>query len=228
VALAVLAVLVSLEIQRWRSPRYSKPPELLSLTWLLAGIAVVTLLIHWIAFHTVHILLPKDRTGIFFVALLTLIFGVALAGCFQSKGSRGVRWFGTAVLTLVSVYFAGCLRLGYFRQWKFDADTKQIYWVLDDLGRRCGFTEVVTEWKYPGALNFYRAAYGHRSIPEFRRADTSKPLPADQTAYVLYAPDHEEFIKEQGLQVLYRGEQTDATVAVRPCEVPSRDHSERR
>jgi hypothetical protein len=226
VALAILAVLGSLEMQRWRS-RYSKPPELLTLTRFLAGIALVTLLIHWIAFHTAHLLLPKDRTGLFFVALCALIFGVALSACFQSRPSAPVRWFGAIALTLTAVYFAGCLRLGYFRTWNFDADTKQIYWVLDNLNRRCGITSFVTEWKYPAALNFYRISYGNRSIPEFTRADTSKPLPTDQKAYVLYAPDHEDFIKQQGLQVLYRGERTDATVAVQPCEVPARDQPQR-
>ncbi len=67
-----------------------------------------------------------------------------------------MRWAGAAVLILVAAYFAGCLRLGYFKEWRFDADAKQLYWAAVDANRRCGVGSSSTHWMYPGVLNFYK------------------------------------------------------------------------
>jgi len=214
-ALALLALIGSVELDRWRSPKPSVAP-LLAFARLLTGVAVATLLVHWIAFHTFQLLLPKDRTGLFFVILFTLIFGCALALRFESRRRDPVRWAAAAVLIVVAAYFAGCLRLGYFREWRFDADTKQLYWAAVDANRRCGVREFVTYWMYPGVLNFYERSYGQGSL-KFP-SDSTKPLPTDKAGYVLYYPESAGFIQSQGLKILFRGEQSDAVLAVRGCE----------
>ncbi len=56
--LALLALMGSFELDRWRSPKPSAAP-LLTLVRLLTAIAVATLVVHWIAFHTFHLLLPE-------------------------------------------------------------------------------------------------------------------------------------------------------------------------
>jgi hypothetical protein len=218
-ALAMLALLASLEFNRWRA-RHVEPQPLVMLTRFLAGVTVITLLSHWLAFHTAHLLLPKDRTGLFFVVLSTLVFGAALAHHFASVRPNAAAWLGIGTLTLVAIYFGGCLRLGYFREWDFDADTKRLYWAAVDLNRRCGISEFVTDWKYPGPLEFYRRSNGNSSLREFRGAP--QPLPAGQNAYVLYFYDDENFVAQQGLHVIYRSERTDAVVAIRSCGIPPR------
>lgn len=218
--LALLALVGSVELDRWRPPKPSVAP-LLTFTRLLAGIAEATLLVHWIAFHTFQLLLPKDRTGLFFVILFTLIFGTALALRFESQRRDPVRWAGAAVLILVAAYFTGCLRLGYFREWRFDADAKQLYWATVDANRRCGIREFVTQWMYPGVLNFYKRSYGHAAL-EFL-SDSSKPLPVDKAGYVLYYPENAGFIQSQGLKILSRGGRSDAVLAVRGCEAETRN-----
>ncbi len=217
-ALALLALMGSVELGRRRSPKPSVAP-LLTFARLLTAIAVATLLVHWIAFHTFHLLLPKDRTGLFFVILFTLIFGSALALRFELQRRDPVRWAAITVLILVAAYFAGCLRLGYFREWRFDADSKQLYWAAVDANRRCGGREFATFWMYPGVLNFYKRSYGQSAL-EFP-SDSSKPLPVDKSGYVLYYPESAGFIQSQGLHILFRGEQSDAVLAVRGCEVDS-------
>jgi len=219
-ALALLALMGSVELDRWRTPKPSAAP-LLTFARLLTAIAVATLLVHWIAFHTFQLLLPQDRTGLFFVILFTLIFGSALAVRFEARRRDPVRWMAVAVLILVAAYFAGCLRFGYFREWRFDADTKQLYWAAVDANRRCGVREFVAYWMYPGVLNFYKRSYGQGAL-EFP-SDSSKPLPAGKAGYVLYYPGQAGFIESQGLKILFRGERSDAVLAVRGCETETRN-----
>jgi len=216
-AMALLALLGGVEIDRWRAPKPSVAP-LLTFARLLAAIAVASLMTHWIAFHTFHLLLPKDRTGLFFVILFTLIFGSALALRFESQRRDPVRWAAAAVLIVVAAYFAGCLRLGYFKEWRYDADTKPLYWAAVEANRRCGVREFVTYWMYPGILNFYERSYGHGSL-QFP-SDSTKPLPVDKAGYVLYYPENAAFIQSQGLSIRYKGEQSDVVLAVRGCSAP--------
>jgi hypothetical protein len=147
---------------------------------------------------------------------LTLASGAALAIRFQSGTKRVIRYLGIGVLILAAAYFVGCLRLGYFKEWRFNADSKQVYRVVDGLRRRCGVSGIVTEWRYAGPLNFYRRSYGNYSIPEFAGAGVS--LPTDKNIYVVYYPNNEEFIKQQRLEVVYHNEETNAAVAIRACE----------
>ena len=214
--LVVLALGVSAEFGQWRSKK-SPPAALLTLFRLLAGIAIATLLAHWFAFHALRLLLPKDRTGLFFVIFFTVIYGSALALRFETRRGALADWIGVAVLVVVAVYFAGCVRLGSFREWHFNADTKQVYWAADYASRRCGIREFTTQWMYPGVLNFYKRAYNNHSL-EFPSSDPSKPLPADKAAYVLYQPEFAGFIQAQKLKLVFRSEQTDTVIAVRGCE----------
>ena len=215
-ALALAALVGSIELDRWRTRKPSVAP-LLGFTRLLAGIAVATLLVHWIAFRTFHLLLPKDRTGLFFVFLFALIFGSALALRWESARTVGVRWIGLAVLMLVAVYFGGCLRLNYFKEWKFDSESKQLYWAADYANRRCGAREFSTYWMYLSVLNFYKRSYGNRSL-EFPSQDATQAPPTGKAGYVLYFPEHESFIQSQKLKILFRGERSGAVLAVRNCE----------
>ena len=218
--LTLAALVGSAEMERLRPPKPSAAP-LLTLARLLSAIAVATLFVHWIAFHTFHLLFPKDRTGLFFVIWFTLIFGVTLALRIEPPRRDLLRWAGAAVLILVAAYFAGCLRLGYFKEWRFDADTKQLYWAAVDANRRCGAREFVTQWMYPGVLNFYKRAYQNQSI-EFPSPDPSKPLPSDKAAYIVYGPEQAGFLQSQGLKILFRGGRSDAVLAVRGCEAETR------
>jgi len=189
---------------------------LLAFTRLLVGIAVTTLLLHWLAFHAVQLLLPKDRTALFFVPLWTLAFGGALAVRLRRTNRDFAGFVGLGVLIAVAFFFAGCLRIGPFKEWKFDADTKQVYWVLDDLRRECGITDFCTDWRYHVSMNFYRYAYGNTSLKEFT-SSSSDELPKDKTAYAIFLPTSEEFVKQQRLQVIYHNDDSGSAVAIRGC-----------
>ena len=214
-ALTLLFLLARIEIDSLRSPG-SKASGLLSFTRLLVIISVVTVLLHWLAFLTLHLLLPKDRTALFFVPLWTLVFGAAIAVLCGSEARNMFRSCGLGVLILTAGCFIGSLRLGYFKEWKWDANTKQVYWILDGLHRRCGITDFVTDWRYNMALNFYREAYGNYSLKEFAPASSGE-LPTGKTAYAIFSPTSEEFIRQEHLELIYHNHDSATVVAIRPC-----------
>ncbi len=117
---------------------------------------------------------------------------------------------------MTAFYFIGCLRLGYFKEWKFDSDTKTLYWIMSDLHHRCGIEEFGIDWRYHLPLNFYRENYGTDSLKEFS-GSTSGELPPDRDAYAIFLPTSQEFISQQKLQLLYHNEESDAAVAIRAC-----------
>ncbi len=215
-AIAFFGLLITVEVRRWRSrPRFKD--ELLTLMRLFAGMAILTVFLHWAALRTFHLLLPKDRTALFLVPFLTLALGAALAICCRSKERDHFRTAGMGVMLLTAIYFIGCLRLGPFKEWKFDADTKHVYWILDDLQRRCGAATFATNWRYNSILNFYRTAYGNHSLPEFN--PSLNTFPAGKDVYVMFFPDTQELMKKEGVQVVYHDDQTDVAVAIRGCPV---------
>jgi len=218
----MLVLVVAAEMSYRRSTD-SRGRRLLTLTRLLAATALAALLVHWTVFRLLHIPLPQDRTALFFVLLWALTLGAVLAVRFQSPTRDFVRSYGIGVLIAIAAFFAGCLRFSYFKQWRFDADTRQVYWVADGLRRRCGVTDFGTDWKYTGALNVYRAAYAHDSYAAFT-ASMSDELPTDRDAYILYYPQSVEFIKQQRLTVVYSDELSGVAVAVRACKTDQRSN----
>ena len=185
-------------------------PETMAL-WL-AAVVIATLALHWVAFHALHILLPKDRTGLFFVPLFTLSLGAA-----ATARPKDVARFSTVVIMAVAaVYFLACLRLTYFKEWKYNADSRNLYWVVSDLDIRCGVKDAFVEWFYAGPLNFYRAVNRNSSIPEFRAG--FPPFPRTSNAYVYWYFDGVVFVRQQGLRVIYWNPETLANIAIRSCE----------
>ena len=204
-----------MEINRRRNPG-PKPDALGNFVRLTALLSAATLLLHWLAFKFIHIPLPKDRTGLFFLPLWTLALVGSLA--FRSRPGRVdiPRWCGTAVLAITAFYFIGCLRLGYFKEWRFDSDTKTLYWIMSDLQQRCGIRNFGVDWRFHLPLNFYRENYSAGSLKEFS-GSTSGELPPDRDAYAIFLPTSQEFLRQQKLQVIYHNAASDAAVAIRAC-----------
>lgn len=204
---AVLSCAALLGWNEWRSRGMVVTP-LVMLTRLVLAIGALTFLVHWIACQVARLPLPKDRTALFFVLFATVVMGCAVA----------VRGRGAAVMVLIAVYFAGCLRLGYFKEWWFNADSREVYFAVENVNLRCGISEFVTEWRYPSSLNFYRRVFRNRALPEFEGANILEPLPEGKAAYVLYYPEGREFFEREGLKIVYRNEFTGSAVGVRGCE----------
>jgi hypothetical protein len=174
--------------------------------WLLRILLVIiaaSIATHLAAFKLLHVLLPKERTAIWIVPLITLAIGTV------ASGRRAL----TIALYALSFYFLLCLRLNYFREWFWDADVRQVYTVLARYNHEYGETRVRSNWMYGAALNYYRHASGAETLEEIASAVQLVP---DRPIYVLNYLSDEEWLKQQGLRVVYHGPTTDVVIAVRP------------
>lgn len=169
---------------------------------LLFAVFLATFAIHWLAFRLFGLPLPLDRTGLFFVPLLLVL----LAATVPRRSAATVAWF-----VFAAIYFAGCLRLSWFKEWRYDADTRAIYFVLNNLARRQPINNAYVDWKYTACVNFYSQSFGG-ALPHFE--DLHVP-PLDRPVYVLYKPEQRSFIESQHLHVIYKGAISEAVVATR-------------
>ena len=138
------------------------------LGWTAAAIFAVTVAIHWTAFRLFGLLLPKDRTAIYFFPLFMIVAGVLAAIPPSSPRGRYPRAAFVGSLAILAIYFLSCLRLTYFKEWYWDADVQRTYAVLSCLNREHQVTRVASTWAYRGPLNFYRLAQPN-SIQEIDR-----------------------------------------------------------
>jgi hypothetical protein len=194
----------------------SRSRRMIPLGAYLGAVTLVTLLLHWSSFRMFGLLLPKDRTALFFAPLSLLVFGVATAVSGGSRIGRTLHVFGILLLCLGALYFVGSLRLFYFKEWKFDADVKTTFAAIQYANRNYGITEVSSDWKYVASLNFYREYSKSSSIT---LVQISCPYPANKRAYVLWYPEAEEFIQKESLRIIYRGERSDIVLAIRLPEL---------
>jgi hypothetical protein len=189
---------------------------------VLAGIFLTALSLHWLAFRLFHLLLPKERTAIFFVPLFTLLAAVAVELTTPGLTGRCTRAGLIAVMGFTASYFLFSLRLSHFKEWKWDAEVNKVYPVLSYYNHAYGITDAGTSWMYVAALNFYRKVSGRESLAEFTSAAPAPP-PAGKAVYVLHADMDREFLERERLKVVYHGPLSDVVVAVRPDVLSCRE-----
>ena len=194
----------------WQTQRLVWAAQPLGL--LLSRALAVALLCHWLAFRIMDVPLPMARTAIFFVPLALLLIGLGAALPAGSGFSALPRFVSVAALTLCALYSVGCLRLSHFKEWKFDAEVKETFQVLQNVRPRSMLSDAVIDWRYADPLNFYRESWHESGVPEFA---WSEPHVEGKSAYVLYYPTAKDFIRKQSLHVIYRGLVSDVVVAVR-------------
>jgi hypothetical protein len=179
----------------------------------VAAALVLTLMIHWLAFRRMHLLLPKDRTALYIVPLSTLLAGCVAAVPLPSRFGEFFRRLLVTALFCLGIFFLMCMRLEYFKEWKYDANVKRVYEVIAYYNRSYGTRDVATNWQYCASLNFYRRMSGRETFNEFIPLTS---YPAGMKMYVLYYPNDEGFITAHGLKVVYHGDLSDVVVAIDP------------
>jgi hypothetical protein len=180
----------------------------------LSGIFALCLSLHWLAFRFCHLLLPRTRTGIFFLPLLTLTIAAIAASPARSSLSRGIRQSLRVSLYLLASYYLLCLRADHFQEYRDDADVKKVYDVLAKLNHCYRVNDIAINGTYSSSLNFLRLLSRQESFPEFLYGPDEPP--PGKPIYVLHDPYHRAFIEKQQLTIIYRGETTEVVVAVPP------------
>lgn len=184
-----------------------------SLAVVLAGAAAIATVLHWVAFHAFGLRMPLDRTALFYVPLCTLAAGVMVAIPIESRMGRDSYYACVLMSALFALHFMYSMRLTYFGEWRYDADMKKVYGALASYNHDDCVDRVASNWIYTASLNFYRTLSGRESFSEFPPGFV---LPEDAPVYVLHANLDRKFIDAQKLTVVFRGESTDAVIAVRP------------
>jgi hypothetical protein len=195
---------------------------LTSLAGVLAGAIALATACHWIALRFFGLLLPLNRTALFYVPLGMLCVGALAAIPIDSRMGRASYHACVAVLSLFALHFALSLRLTYFGEWRYGADIKSVYAALADYNREYCVEQVGSNWLYSSSLNFYRRLSGRESFPEFQ---PGLPLPGDAAVYVLNGNFDRGFIQAQKLSIVYRSESTDAVIAIRPESLVRRQNN---
>jgi hypothetical protein len=208
--------LVALFLTR-TAPRDAAARRLGALAMICGGAVVLALAIHQVLYMVAGILLPLDRTALYVYLLVLLPVGAMAAIEVPTWMGNGSRRAMTVTLFLLACYSLGCLRLTYFKEWKYDADVKRVYSVLAYYNHACGVTDVSVNWRYSSALSAYREMSGHETIKEFPPSPlVVDSYPPKYQAYVVYAAWDSGFVQREGLKVVYLDRFTDAEVAVRP------------
>jgi hypothetical protein len=184
-----------------------------SLAALLAAATALATALHWLAFRAFGLLLPFNRTALFYVPLFTLFVGAIFSIPIESRMGRVSARAGMGVICFVALHFILSMRLTYFGEWRYDADVRTVYATLASYNHTYCVSDVGSSWLYVASLNFYRLLSGRESFPEF---ESGEQLPTDAQVYVLNGLSDRDFIDTHKLIIAYRGQSTDVVIAIRP------------
>jgi hypothetical protein len=180
---------------------------------LLIGTALAgTLLLHGVLVWRVHLLWPRGRTGLFVPVLCLLLAGSLAAIPRTGKTGRDSARALTALLVAMACYFILCLRLTWFAEWYWNANSDRLYDVVAHYNQAYGVKKIGANWRYVSVLNYYRTLSGKDTIDEVL---LERPIPEGRQLYVLFPEDDDRFLKRDGLKVVYHDPLSDAEVAVR-------------
>jgi len=184
--------------------------RLAPLGFAAAAVFAVTAAFHYAIFRLFDLPLPKDRTAIFFFPLFMIVASVLAVIPAASRGGQVLRSSFVGSLVLMAVYFLFCLRLTYFKEWRWNADVQKTYSMLTCLSRTQQVTRVSSTWSYLSALRFYQLA-GPTSLQEV--ADAYDP---QQTQVYVIDSLHTPEALHGDLKIFYRSPVTDLVLAAKP------------
>jgi hypothetical protein len=175
-----------------------------------AAVFASTAAIHYAIFRLFDLPLPKDRTAIYFFPLFMIVAGVLAAIPAASRVGQALRASFLGSLVLMAVYFLLCLRLNYFKEWRWDADVQKTYAMLTCLNRTQQVKRVTSTWSYLSALRFYQLAEP-TSLQQV--ADAYDP---QQTQVYVIDSLHTPEALQGDLKIFYRSPATDLVLAAKP------------
>jgi hypothetical protein len=143
-------IVVSMTTRLWRST--------VGLATLFASLTIVGSAILLAGAHLLTGLpYPVDRTGIYFVPLASL---AALGLARMLTDNPGLRrWTGLAVALVLGSFvfeFAAQWNVSSFLVWRFDADTKRIFELIEAAPKPANPIRLGVSWQLEPALNYYR------------------------------------------------------------------------
>jgi hypothetical protein len=221
IALTLVGIFVAwrlvLVLIHWRSLGNARGRWSLAFAIVPMAAVAAALFAHLVLFRLTRTPLPKDRTGIYVVVLLTLFLGGVAAVPIPTRAGDLSRRGLTILMAVVGAYFLLCLRVNYFKEWKFDSDIDKVYSVLAYYNHACGLKDIAVNWRYDGGLNYYRVISARETFPRF---PFNGEYPAGKRAYVLYQPEDRNFLRDRNLSLVYQAPSGAAIVLDAGIEPP--------
>lgn len=176
-------------------------------------IASVTIAGSWciliVAHHTIGLLYPLDRTGLYFLPLAGLAITGIAAGLRDRPRAIAISRVCAAFAGLIALEYALQLNRTHFYIWRYDADTKAIVGFL--AGRNhAASVRVGASWPLDPALNYYRERRGLTWLEPLARQGPD----GEYDYYILCEPEQDRIARYQ-LHVIYRGAVSGTVVAER-------------
>ncbi len=140
----------------------------LELSAVLGFAAAATLGALVILHRGFDVLLPKDRTTLYFVPLVfgALFVPLMVSGQGFGRGFRILRGVAIGSQLLLASYFVFCLRSEYFEEWYWNSDTRQVHAALQCLYETEGVDRVLGGWPYPSGVEFLPRYGGWSDVPD--------------------------------------------------------------
>lgn len=178
---------------------------------IIFGVTIAALAAHAILHWQTNTLLPKDRT-----ALWILLFLQILAILLASRPSAAV---AQSIIGVWLICQLACLRLDHFKEWKFDANSEQLFeafeCVAPHLPQDLTASRIYSQWPVVSAFNFYRTSRQRWTYPVLAvEYDITAPPPG-RDVYFLQIDNSQDFIQREGLTVVYHDKVSEQGLAVR-------------
>jgi hypothetical protein len=204
-ALAVVAIVIDLRRKHFRFDIR------LRVTLLFLGLPIAALWIHILQFILFKIPLPFERTSIFFLPPFTL--GLFLLCTGRRNVSGRIAQNGViAIGTFVVIYFVGCLRDSYFREWSICAEIRNSFPTITREYQRLKCDAVFSNLNYSSTIKVYDILDGKSTGLQ---VDEGVTPTKKYRLYVLPLEQHRDLIATEGLRVVFTSALSDYAVLVR-------------
>ena len=200
----LVACLAGVLFRHFRKPAPDSSSEALLLcppTLLASAAALVTLHL------AVGLPYPYERTGIYFLPLITLTIAAATAVPWKVLSRTAL-----LLLCAATLQYALELKSGWYEEWRFDAGTKRVMQAVNRAhDARPVPSRMGISWVYEASVLYY-ARVGHLDwLAPVTRAD---PRSGDFDYYYL-AEEDQALVAQRGLTVLYRDPVSKAVLGAR-------------
>ncbi len=194
--------------KRFRRPTEEPTPAAVGGALLMTVACLAALFI--LAAHLVAgVKYPVDRTGLYFVPVVTLALALGLAS--WTRRPKALDWVALALALVVTVGYATQLRVSYFRTWKYDADSRRVFDRMEaTVGQRAAdSTTVFGAWYYEPSTNFYRLARRASWLRVFPRAIDG---PLESCDFLIVDGSGARRMKPLGFVPVYVGDVSDVVL----------------
>ena len=181
--------------------------------WLFVfAIITVTFILHSVANTFFGVLLPIDRFGLYFVPLTMLLITISIGTRRAGRLHLIFRSVGRLSMLMMVMYFLSSFHTDYFRSWKYDSGTKDVFLKLRTLDWDL-YKGIGIDWLFEPSLNFYRMYYQEFDFLPFTRNGVN----SNQKYFVLRGDVDKtgRFIRDHNVRVIYQHPVSKAIIGIK-------------